>query len=100
MIERLESPKLLTVELGRDDHPALMVRERAYLECGCTVWVGQRWDNLEVATSVGSCSRAHEEIPKVFNVLLFDSLEDPEDEDLVVVCERLLKQARLEVLGT
>lgn len=95
MIERLAEPKLLI----NPPNPALGVTERAYLECGCAVWVGLRWDNLEVATSAGSCSPEHDDLINHFNVLLFYSLATPSDAEAVQVCEMLLEQAEREVLG-
>jgi hypothetical protein len=94
MIERLDEPKLLI----NPPNPVLGVKERAYLECGCAVWVGRRWDNLEIATSAGSCSPEHDDLINRFNVLLFDSLASPSDVEVVQVCEMLLEQAEREIL--
>lgn len=89
MIERLEYPKLIF----NPPNPGLGVKERALLSCGCHVWIGMRIDNRELATMAASCSPEHDGLIQHFQLLLRESLVEPEDEELVVVCERLLEQA-------
>ena len=89
MIERLAEGKLII----NPPNPMVGVKERALLDCGCHVWVGQRLDNLEVATMACSCSPMHDQLMHHFTMLLAESTVEPFDEELVVVCERLLEQA-------
>lgn len=89
MIEYLEYPKLLISPPA----PLMGVKERAVLGCGCCVWVGMRLDKMEAATCAGACGRAHDQLIAHFNLLLAESTVEPTDEELVVVCERLLNQA-------
>jgi hypothetical protein len=90
MIERLPYPKVLFAP----PLPLMGVKERALLECGCHVWVGMRVDLRELATAVFSCSPEHLDLIHHFNMLLQESTVEPEDEELVVVCERLLEEAQ------
>jgi hypothetical protein len=89
MIERLLFPKFIL----NPPNPSFGVNERAYLECGCQVFVGRRLDNYEVATMAASCSPTHDQLVNHFQMLLAESTVDPSDEPLVDVCERLLEQA-------
>jgi hypothetical protein len=89
MIERFVLPKFLICPPA----PAMGIKERAYLECGCQVFVGVRMDKQEVSTMADPCSAEHESIARHFNMLLAESTVEPTDEELVVVCERLLEQS-------
>lgn len=89
MKERYYLPKFII----NPPNPSLGVKERAYLECGCQVFVGLRLDNQEVATMAASCSPTHDQLVSHFQMLLHESTVDPTDEPLVDVCERLLEQA-------
>lgn len=89
MIERLAYPKVLF----QPPNPLMGIKERAYLECGCQVWCGMRLDKMEVATGAISCSPEHDDLIRHFNLLLAESTVEPQDEELVVVCERLLEEA-------
>ena len=93
MIERLPYPKILSYPPA----PDMGVKERASIECGCHVWVGMRFDNQEVATMAVPCSREHRALMEHFNVLMAESLAEPRDDDLVVVCEELLLAAAREI---
>lgn len=79
-------------------NPALGVIERAWIECGCEVFVGARLDNMEAATMANSCSRAHDQVARHFTMLLAESTVDPTDDPLIDVCERLLEEAAHYVL--
>lgn len=89
MIERLDEGRLIV----NPPNPMLGVSARALLDCGCHVWVGQRLDNMEVATMACSCSPTHDQLVNHFTMLLRSSTVEPFDEPLVEVCERLLEQA-------
>jgi len=89
MIERFQFPKVVICP----PVPAIGVKERAYLECGCQVFVGVLMDKQEAATMADPCSAAHRPIARHFNMLLAESTVEPTDEELVVVCERLLEQS-------
>lgn len=89
MKERLSEGKLLL----NPPNPMLGVVERAFIECGCEVWVGKRLDNMEVATTAGPCSPEHMPLVLRFNELMLESLESPSSADLVDVCELLLEKA-------
>ena len=89
MIERFAHPQLLVAP----PTPLMGVKERAHLECGCQVLVGMRLDKGEIATMAASCGPEHDHLVAHFNLLLAESTVEPEDEELVVVCERLLQQA-------
>lgn len=88
MIDRFP-PKMLI----QPPNPVLMVSERARLECGCSIYVGLRVDNWEVATGAVACTDEHAPLVNRANVLLFDSLEHPTDRPLVDVCEEFLIEA-------
>jgi hypothetical protein len=96
MIETLPYPKWLY----QPPNPALGIIERALLDCGCHVWVGARMDNQELATAAISCSPDHNQLMTHFNLLLKESLVEPQDELLVIVCERLLDEAERHYLGS
>lgn len=88
MIEQLRPSMILN-----PPNPVIIVKERAYLDCGCQVFVGLRTDNQETATMAASCCPEHDQLVNHFNMLLQESTVDPLDEPLVDVCERLLEQA-------
>jgi hypothetical protein len=97
MIERLSEGRLIL----NPPNPMLGVVERAYLECGCSVFVGKRLDNMETATMAASCSKEHDPLINHFQLLMRESLVDPQDKPLVEVCDDLLDQAnRYAVIGT
>lgn len=96
MQESYSYPKLLL----EPPNPPFGIKERAYLECGCQVFVGKRLDKMETATMAASCSPAHDQLVTHFNMLLAESTVAPTDEPLVDVCERLLDEAARYALGT
>lgn len=94
MIQRFTFPKAII----NPPNPSLAVVERAYLECGCQVFVGMRMDNQELATMAASCSPTHDQLVNHFHMLLLESTVEPTDDPLVDVCERLLEQAERHAL--
>lgn len=88
MIERLPFPKVMF----DPPNPLMGVKERAFIECGCSIWVGMRLDKQEIATMAVSCSPTHQDLIEHFNMLLSESTVEPTDEELVAVCERLLEE--------
>lgn len=63
--------------------PRLLVSERARLECGCVCFVGRRVDTREVATAAAACWPAHDSLIQHFNLLLKESLVEPQARPLV-----------------
>jgi hypothetical protein len=75
------------------DNPPMVVNERAYLKCGCTVAVGIRTDSHEAAAGAMPCSPDHFPLMNMFLLLLKESLINPQPVPLVGVCDELLKTA-------
>lgn len=96
MIEHLAYPQIIF----NPPNPLMGIKERAFIECGCQVWVGMRMDKMETATMFVTCSPAHEDLAHHFNMLLAESTVEPTDDPLVEVCERFLEEAARYALGT
>lgn len=65
----------------------------AQLPCGCTIFVGIRNANRQVATGSSACSARHMGLMNRANVMLLDSLKKPSDRLLVEVCAEILDRA-------
>jgi hypothetical protein len=75
----------------------ITTRERARLDCGCTVYVG-RTEAMEAATRASACCQEHTVLTDMFNALLTNALAEPaRGRELVVTCAKLLTKAAREV---
>lgn len=91
MIERLPPPKAWTIpESGGS--PPMLSKERAYLECGCSAYVGKRMDRSppEDALVTKACSEEHLPMMQGFIERYVASLEEPQDRPAVEVADELL----------
>lgn len=74
-----------------------MVNQRAYLECGCSVWVGVRLDTQEPVTFATPCTSAHLPVMKRYNDLFRWSVADGgTDRPLLEVIDELLAESSRE----
>lgn len=81
--------------------PLMLIDKSAYLRCGCTVHAGLRLDkedpatgDYEAATGAVPCSSEHHGLVDHFNLLLRESLVDPQPDVLLIdVVAELLGQA-------
>lgn len=74
-------------------NPVMIVNERVYRECGCSLFIGVRVDKMEPATNAASCCDEHDQAIGHFNLLLMESLAAPQDRLLADVAEELMDQA-------
>jgi hypothetical protein len=72
--------------------PIIGLKERAYLDCGCSCWVGLRFDSLEPVSLAEACGTDHDALIQHFNLLLRESLVEPQVRELVDVADDLLAQ--------
>jgi hypothetical protein len=79
-------------------NPAIVVTQRVSTECGCSVFIGKRFDNFEVSTIASACSPEHDTLVRRFNDLLLWSLADGGNDRLLAdVVDELLVEAHAEV---
>lgn len=74
-------------------YPTLLCRWRAFLDCGCCVWVGIRADNQEAATGALHCSEDHRGLIERFQESMNASLLAPTDRPLIDVVAQMLGAA-------
>jgi hypothetical protein len=91
LIERLPSPKGWTIPPS-EGSPPLLSKERAYLECGCSAYVGIRTDRSppEDALVTRACSVEHHPMMTDFIHRYVESLESPQDRPAVEVADEIL----------
>lgn len=75
------------------DHPEIFGEVRSEAPCGCSVVVGRRQDNDEVAVGGLWCKIEHRPLVDRFGVLMAESLLNPTDRLLIDVVDELLQQA-------
>lgn len=70
----------------------MLSKERAFLECGCSAYIGLRIDRFppEEALVTKACSDEHLPMMADFIERYVKSLEDPQDRPAVEVAEELL----------
>lgn len=80
---------------AQQGYPALLVNERAYVECGCTCAVGRRLDNNEPALALFPCGEpGHGDVMAYLQAIYVASLGKPEYGDRlgVDVADEIMQQ--------
>jgi len=76
--------------IAHPDRPTIVFDRHAAMECGCVCICGVRGDTGEAATASMACSDEHKPLMAIFQQALLDSLDHPEDREMVEVADELL----------
>lgn len=79
---------------GGNGGPTLLAQSRAYVECGCSVFVGTWLHNHEPGVGAAMCSE-HADLAQAVNEAYLKTLDDPTDRLAVEVAEEVLTTVAL-----
>lgn len=73
--------------------------ERALLDCGCSIFVGRRSEDRQVATATQACSEEHQPMVEMAGAILMRITMTPRPRPMVDACVEALNEAWSETRG-